>query len=62
MFKAKPTASRTTRINGHKITHNPCISTTINNYTQRHGGNRGLNTEQDNEGIEIRCEEKQKKV
>ena len=32
---------------------------TINNPTQRHGGNRGLNIQQVIEGIETRCEQKQ---
>uniref|UniRef100_A0A674CAS6 Spermatosis and centriole associated 1 like n=1 Tax=Salmo trutta TaxID=8032 RepID=A0A674CAS6_SALTR len=37
------------------------IHQTINNPTQRHGGNRGLNTQQVNEGIETRCEENKTK-
>ena len=34
----------------------------VNNPTQRHGGNRGLNIQQVIEGIETRCEEKQDKT
>jgi hypothetical protein len=34
----------------------------INNPTQRHGGNRGLNIQQVIQGIETRCEEKQDKT
>jgi hypothetical protein len=50
---------------GTKITRysrGTCSSTTINNPTHRHGGNRGLCTQQVIEGIETRCEEKQDKT
>ena len=56
---SKTNGIQNNKINGHNINRRALTgnvhSTTINNLTQRHVGNRGLNTQQVNEGIETRC-------